>query len=76
MDSVILLASVLLHVTGPNGQRIDINPAQVTSVREPRKDGDHLVKGTKCLIYMANGHFITTVEDCATVRGRLGEEHK
>ena len=66
------VAVALVQLTGPDSQRIDVNPAEVTSVREPRGvDAGHWAKGTRCLVVMASGKFIAVAEDCASVRQRL-----
>jgi len=68
-----IVAVVLVTLTGPGGQRIDINPHEVVSVREPR-DADHFAPGVKCLIHMADGKVVTVIETCTTVLERLEEE--
>jgi hypothetical protein len=66
-------AVAFIQLTGPDGrQHIDVNPAQVTSVRDPRAAG-HFAKGTKCIVFMSNGNFIAVAEDCDAVRQKLGE---
>ena len=68
-----VIAVTLIRLTGPAGQRIDINPADVTSIREPRGvDRGHWVAGTRCLVVMVNGKFIAVTEDCDTVRLMVG----
>ena len=68
-----LVAVVLIRLTGPDGQRIDINALDVTSIREPRGiDRGHWVVGTRCLVVMLNGKFIAVHEDCDTVRLLVG----
>jgi hypothetical protein len=69
----ILVALLLVHLIGPGGQRIDVNPARVTSVREPIGTG-HWTKGTNCVLVMSNNRVIALREECATVRVKLGGE--
>jgi hypothetical protein len=72
---MITVAILLIHFTGPGGQRIDVNPAEVTSVREPRAVSEgHLAKGTNCLIGMTNGKFIAVTNDCEEVRRGLRQD--
>jgi hypothetical protein len=73
--TVVSVVLALVQLTGPDGkQRVDINPSEVTSIREPQGvDKGHWAKGTNCLVVMADGKFITTSEECAVVRRRLGE---
>jgi hypothetical protein len=74
---LVVVVITLVQLTGPDGkQRIDINPTEVTSIREPHGvDQGHWAKGTNCLVVMADGKFITVSEDCATVRQRLAPQH-
>jgi hypothetical protein len=65
---LLVLRLVVLH--GPTGQQeIDINPSEISSLREPREGSDgHFPRGTNCLITMTNGKINAVREDCATVR--------
>jgi hypothetical protein len=63
----------LVQFTGPDNQKIDVNPVAVISVRAPR-GAEHLGHGVKCLIHTADGKFIAVVEDCGTVKRRLEEQ--
>jgi hypothetical protein len=54
----------LVELHRPSGAPIYINPDQVTSVRTP-ENGGHFARGTRCLIYLTNGNFITVREACA-----------
>jgi hypothetical protein len=67
-----LFAAALITLTGPGGQVIDINPAEIVSLREPRGDG-HFDKDVHCLIHTADGKFITVIETCQIVRERIDE---
>ena len=61
---------VALH--GPNGQVIYVNPALVTSVREPQGlERGHWTQGTRCLVIMVNNRMITVREPCADVLIKL-----
>jgi hypothetical protein len=72
----IIFAYLLVQLHGPNGQQIDINPHEVSSLREPQKGSDeHFAKGVRCLIKMSNGAINAVTEDCETVR-RMIEELK
>ena len=64
---LILLRLVLVHA--PNGDEIEINPNEISSIREPREAGDTAFhKGVRCVLVMTNGRFIGTAEDCRTVK--------
>ena len=68
----IFVAIALVQFTGASGQRIDINAAEVTSVREPHDfTAGHFAEGTHCLIGMTNGKFIGVMENCDQVRRAL-----
>jgi hypothetical protein len=68
----VLVAILLAQLTGPGGQRIDINTADVTSVRDIHGEIEgHYAKGTSCIVVMSNGKFIAVREDCDTVRNKL-----
>jgi hypothetical protein len=68
----IILAMHLLRLTGPDHQVIDINPAGIVSLRQPRgSETQHFHKDVKCLIHTADGKFIAVIEKCDTVRDQL-----
>jgi hypothetical protein len=67
-----LVALALIILTGPDGQRIEINPAQVVTTRTRRPgDKDHHTDAIKCIIHTADGKTVNVVEACSTVRDRL-----
>jgi len=67
---VTALRLVVLH--GPNGQRVEINPEQVISIREPRgQDKGHFHQGVKCLIFTSDAKMTGVLEDCETVEHKL-----
>jgi hypothetical protein len=72
--NLIVVAIALVQLTGPDGkQRIDINPAEITSIREPSGPQQTVMaKGTHCVIVMTSSKFVAVHEDCATVRMRIG----
>jgi uncharacterized protein YlzI (FlbEa/FlbD family) len=61
------LAIVLVELHGPDGQRYYVNPAEITSIREPIAK-EHFAHGTRCVIVMTSGKFISTREGCDEVR--------
>jgi hypothetical protein len=69
---VIEIAISLIELHGPNGQRVEVNPAQVSSVRVPRIV-DHFAPGTKCVVFMTDGKFATVTDDCDSVEKKLEE---
>jgi hypothetical protein len=71
----LIVALALVTLTGPDGQKIDVNPAEVVTVREPRASIlEHIAPGTKCLLHMADGKMVMVVETCDEVRLRLLDE--
>jgi hypothetical protein len=73
MSAAFAVVVALVQFTGPDGkQRIDINPAEVSSVREPvTVNQGHWAKGTNCVIVMSNGRFNAVNEGCDKVRDEL-----
>jgi hypothetical protein len=68
-------AIVLVALTGPTGQRIEVNPAEVTSVREVRPDNkSFLAEGVHCVLGIVNGRFIAVHENCDVVSRKLKGE--
>ena len=51
----VLIELALVELHGPTGQRIFVNPHEVTSVREPQAR-DHFAKGTHCLPRLHPNH--------------------
>ena len=71
-----LFALTLITLHGPNGQEIDINPNEVSSVRDISVATEgHFGKGVRCLLFMTNGKVIGTAETCLEAR-RLIEEKR
>jgi hypothetical protein len=66
----IIVAIVLIIVTGLGGQVISVNPAEIVSLREPRGDG-HFDKDVHCLIHTVDGKFISVTETCDIVRKEI-----
>lgn len=62
------LALIVLH--GADGSVVTVNPDQITSMREARDDAHgKLFKGNvRCMISLADGKFVTVIEDCGAVK--------
>ena len=57
-----------LPVHGPDGQKIDLNINEVSSVREIREsEAEHFNKNVNCIVFMTNGKFIGTIESCTQI---------
>jgi hypothetical protein len=67
-----VVAILLVAFNGPAGQRIDVNPAEVTSVREPSvANKTYFAEGVRCLIGLVNGRFVAVADNCMEVRQKL-----
>jgi uncharacterized protein YlzI (FlbEa/FlbD family) len=74
-----LHAAVLLLITvhGPTGVEIDVNVAQITSIRRPEAiENGHFAKNVKCVLVMTNGKLITTLEECEEVIKKIEAVNK
>ena len=67
----LILALTLVEFHAPGGQRVVINPAEVSSLREPMDINGHLARGTHCVIVMSNGRVNGVAESCAVVEQKL-----
>jgi hypothetical protein len=71
---MIILLTVLVVLHTLDGREIDINPAQVTSMREARDDNADnkaFTDGVRCMINTTDGKFVTVIEECRAVRRKL-----
>jgi len=74
MNQLSIVAIALVELHGLSGQKIDINPAEVVSVRKPRvTDQGYISKNVRCLITLADGKFVSIVDECDVVERKLGE---
>lgn len=62
-----LIALRLILLTGPDNQRIEVNPDAVTNFRPPRGN-DHFAPGVKCLVFLSDGKPLTVIETCDQVK--------
>jgi hypothetical protein len=51
-----------VKLMGPDGQHIEVNPAEVANIREPRGQ-KNFNSDIKCVIYLSNANFIGVIED-------------
>lgn len=65
---VLLVALYFIRLTGPDDISIDVNPAQIVTVREPRGQDRIVHKDAKCLVFLADSKFIAVKETCDRVR--------
>ena len=70
----LLMAYSLIHLHGPGAQVIEVNPYEVSSLREPQENSDgHFAQGTRCLVTMSNGKINAVVEMCEDVARKIQE---
>lgn len=73
----VVFSIILLHA--PDGREIDINPAEITSLRETMPDDYDdklLAKHIRCMVSMTDGKFANVVETCVMVREAITTEIK
>jgi hypothetical protein len=73
----VLFSIIALH--GADGREVDVNPAEITSLREARSDDPgerHFVSGAHCLINLTDGKFVAVAETCAQTRVLISDEVK
>jgi hypothetical protein len=63
----LLAALHLILVHGPDGQNIELNVNEISSIREPRQVEGHFAKNVHCLIFMTNGKLIAAIEECPVI---------
>ena len=66
MPWIVLIASHLIRLTGPDNQIIEVNPAEIVSVRQPRVS-DHFASGSRCAINTTDGKIVVVQELCTSV---------
>lgn len=64
---MLYVAIILLHLTGPGGQMIEVNPDEIVTLRSPRSQ-EHFAPGTRCLINTVDGKVVAVQEDCYRVK--------
>lgn len=76
LTAVIAAAVHLIVLHNPDGHQIDINPAQVTSLRAAPEGQarEHFTGRVRCMINLTDGKFVTVVESCDEVRLLLGKD--
>lgn len=68
----ILFALTFVEFTGPDKQKIEINPAEVVAIREPRGQNEtHFHKEVHCLIFTSDGKFVGVIETCEEVADKF-----
>lgn len=64
----------MIELTGPDNQKIELNPYEVVTVRPVRPDASsHFGKSIRCLVHTTDGKFVAVTEDCDTVKKKVEE---
>jgi hypothetical protein len=64
----LIVALNLVELTGPDHQLVEVNPAEVAMIRQPRGQVEtHFHKDIKCLIFTSDGKFVGVIETCEQV---------
>jgi hypothetical protein len=66
-----LIAASLIALHTPPHARIDLNPAQIVMLREPRDHETLLSQEAECIVLTVDGKFVAVVETCDQVRALL-----
>ena len=69
----IVPALILIVLTGPDGQHIELNPKEIVSIREPRTTEDHFPKGARCLINTTDGKIVVVTNTCEAVHEMIAD---
>jgi hypothetical protein len=67
----VLVAATFIQLTTPDGNELDVNANEVSSVRAPVSSPGKWPKNTKCILFMNNGRFNAVEEECRVVREKL-----
>jgi hypothetical protein len=66
----------LIFVHGPEGQEVQLNINEISSIRQPREAEGHFSADVRCLVFMTNGKFVGTTETCHEVVGKIAQVEK
>ena len=74
LASLVSIGVTLVELHGPGGQVLIVNPAEVSSLRQPLDiHQQHWPRGTHCIVVMANAGSLAVSEDCHTVQHLLSQ---
>ena len=71
----LVIAAHFIMVHAPGGAAIEINPREMSSLRNRAEAEGHFHKDVECVITMSNGKFIAVTETCDQVV-RMVEERE
>lgn len=66
-----MIAQTLIELTGPDNQVIEMNPAEIVSMRVPRHTDDHFAKGIHCIIFTSDSKYTSVQESCREVADKI-----
>jgi hypothetical protein len=73
---MIKLAIILIILHAPGGAAIEVNPDQITSLRNKNEENEtYVTRGANCQINLTDGKYALVMETCAEVR-KLVEDIK
>ena len=72
---VSLAAVTLIELHGAEGQRFLLNPAQITTIREPSAADlrQHFAPGAHCIVVTTSGKFLAVRESCDQVQAAVSK---
>jgi hypothetical protein len=62
-----LAAVLFIIIHAPDGQEVQLNVSEISSIRRPGGSDGHFAKGSKCILTMSNGKFYLSMETCGEV---------
>ena len=75
MGALSIYALVLITLTGPNGEEVDINPAEIVSLRVTFDENGNFHSMVNCVVRTVDGNFMGVREPCSKVRQLILEGH-
>jgi hypothetical protein len=63
-----VLALLFIKLTGPNGEEVDVNPAEIVSLRVEFDEKGNFHSMVNCIVRSVDGNFIGVRETCEKVR--------
>jgi uncharacterized protein YlzI (FlbEa/FlbD family) len=74
MDPLFALVVHFIFVHGPDGQAIELNVKEISSLRDKRDaEETHFAKDVNCICFMTNGKHIGVKESCEEVLKAIKE---
>ena len=77
VEAIVLAQMIITHMI--DGRAVAINPSQITHLSEARRDIDEdkqLAPGIHCVIFFADGSYVSSAEECITIADKQNEGKK